>query len=70
MTTIVERELVFDPVIEDINKLSQEEMARLIRFAPVGHIYFDTSKPYHAVFKKRFKDLGGFTPKISKKIGW
>ena len=70
MTTIVERGLVPDPIIEDINKLSQKEMARLVRFAPLGHIYFDSSKPYHAVFKERFKNLGGFTPEISKKIGW
>jgi len=30
--------------IEVINKMSQLEMARLWRFAPSGHKYFDLSK--------------------------
>lgn len=51
-----------------INGLSHYEMCRLTRFAPSGHKYFDTSKPYWKVFEKRFKKLGGFTPEISKKI--
>jgi len=56
--------------IESINKLSQIEMARLMRFAPVGHIYFDSSKPFYKIFSERFKELGGMTPAISKNIGW
>jgi hypothetical protein len=32
--------------------------------------YFDSSKPYYAVFKARFDELGGFNAAISKKIGW
>jgi len=53
-----------------INKMSREEMCRLYRNAPSGHPYFDQSLPYWAVFEKRFKELGGFSPAISKKIGW
>ena len=56
--------------IDAINKMSQLEMCRLWRFAPVGHIYFDDSKPFYTHFKKRFDTLGGFTPEISKTIGW
>jgi hypothetical protein len=56
--------------IDKINSMSQEEMARLWRNAPAGHLYFDTTLPYYKIFSKRFKELGGFTPKISKKIGW
>ena len=56
--------------IEKINNMSQLEMANLWRNAPSGHIYFDTSLPYHKVFNERFKLLGGFTPAISKKVGW
>jgi hypothetical protein len=26
--------------------------------------------PLFEYFNKRFKELGGFTPEISKKIGW
>jgi len=55
--------------IETINQMSQMEMASLWRHAPSGHPYFDTSKPFFKVFDKRFKELGGFTPEISKAIG-
>jgi hypothetical protein len=54
--------------IERINQMTQEEMARLWRFAPPGHIYFDKTKPFWSVFDKRFKILGSFTPAISKRI--
>lgn len=56
--------------IEKINQMSQIEMARLWRFAPSGHPWFDKTKPFFEVFNKRFKELGGFTPTISKAIGW
>ena len=56
--------------IEKINNLSQLEMARLWRFAPPGHIYFDTSLPYFKIFEKRYAELGGFTPVISKSLDW
>jgi len=56
-------------VIKDINQMSQTEMASLWRFAPSGHPYFDTTKPYFKVFDKRFEELGGFTPATSKSIG-
>lgn len=55
--------------IEKINKMSREEMAKLWRFAPAGHPYFDSTLPYYEVFAKRFKKLGGFSPEISK-ISW
>ena len=59
--------------IEEINKINQMShvgMARLWRFAPSEHPYFDSSMPYFKIFNKRFKELGGFTPEISKAIGW
>ena len=56
--------------IDKINNMSHEEMASLWRFAPIGHKYFKTSLPYFKIFKKRFIELGGFTPEISKRIGW
>lgn len=55
--------------IETINQMSQTEMASLWRHAPSGHPYFDRTKPFFEVFDKRFKELGGFTPAISKAIG-
>jgi hypothetical protein len=56
--------------VERINSMSQEEMAELWRYAPSGHPYFDNHKPYFKIFNERFKELGGMTPEISKKIGW
>jgi len=55
---------------EAINSMTQVEMARLYRFSPVGHRYFDKTKPYWKVFSERFTKLGGMTPGISKAIGW
>ena len=64
-------DIILDPIIvEEINKLTQYEMAKLWRFAPDGHIYFDATLPYYKIFKDRFKELGGFTPEISKQLGW
>jgi hypothetical protein len=55
--------------LEKIKVLSHEEMARLQRFAPSGHIYFDKRLPLSVAFEMRFKGLGGMTPEVSKKIG-
>lgn len=59
-----------EEIIEKINNMSQTEMARLWRFAPSGHPYFDSTKPFFKIFKERFDNFGGFTPAISKTIGW
>lgn len=64
MTEVVQEE------IDRINMMGREEMCRLWRNAPPGHPYFDSTKPYYAIFKARFDGLGGFSPAISKKIGW
>ena len=49
----------------EIDSMSQEEMARMWRFAPAGHPFFDSTLPLFEHFEKRFK---GFTPEISKRI--
>ena len=59
-----------DRIFKEIDALSREDMARLHRFAPAGHIYFNSSLPFHKHFEERFKSLGGMTPEISKQIGW
>jgi len=56
--------------VDKINKMTRVEMARLWRFAESGHKYFDSSKPYYVIFKTRFSELGGFSPEISKEIGF
>ena len=55
---------------KEINSLSRYEMCRLARFASSGHKYFDRSGLYWELFQKRFKELGGFSPEISKSLGW
>lgn len=55
---------------EDIDKMSQMDMARLWRFAPSDHPYFDSTNGVYEYFEKKFKEKGGFTPEISKAIGW
>ena len=53
----------------EIDNLSQIEMASLRRFAPAGHPYF-VRGVISDYFDKRFKELGGMTPEISKLISW
>lgn len=55
---------------QDIDSLSRLDMARLHRFAPSGHKYFIRGAGAADYFKVRFKELGGFTPEISKQLGW
>lgn len=56
--------------IEKINNMSHEDMARLWRFAPSGHLYFDETLPYVKHFMKRYNKFGGMSSSISKRIGW
>lgn len=53
-----------------IDKMSHSEMASLRRFAPIGHPVFSKRLPLYERFEKRFKELGGMTPAVSKQIGW
>ena len=55
---------------EDIDKMSREDMCRLWRYAPCGHLYFISGTAVQEHFAARFKELGGFSSAISKKIGW
>jgi hypothetical protein len=58
-----------DKHIIKIHSMTQYEMARLWRFAPSGHPYFDSTLPLYDIFKKRFEELGGMAPEVSKEIG-
>jgi len=53
----------------EINNMSQYGMAYLVRFADPGHPYFVNNEVYD-IFSKRFRELGGMTPEISKQLGW
>lgn len=57
--------------IEIINNMSHYNMCDLWRNAPSGHSFFNKTQPFFKVFEKRlFGHFGGFTPEISKAIGW
>jgi hypothetical protein len=55
--------------VAEIEALSHIEMARLWRYAPIGHRYFDKRFAYFEIFRARFKKLGGMTTAVSKAIG-
>ena len=56
---------------KSIDKMSQEDCARLHRFAPSGHPIFNKNNgDLYDYFQAHFKKMGGFTPEISKQIGW
>ena len=56
---------------ERIDRMSHVQMCSLSRFAPCGHPCFDRTIPeVSEYFAKRYEELGGMTPAISKAIGW
>ena len=57
-------------LINEINKMNQTQMARAYRFSRSGHPFFDSTTGLFEIFMKRFSELGGMTPTISKSIGW
>lgn len=63
-------ELTEQEWLSKIETMPHIEMARLYRFSPAGHPCFMSGSVVCIAFGKRFKLLGGFTPTISKEIGW
>jgi hypothetical protein len=55
---------------DKIAVMSHEEMCRLWRTANIGHPVFNIDYPIYEYFKERYKDFGGMTPEMSKKIGF
>ena len=55
---------------KEIDSMDREHMCRLWRFAEPGYPCFDLTTPLAAYFKERFDKLGGFSPEISKALGW
>ena len=53
--------------MDKLDAMSQEDLARLQRFAPVGHPIFNTENDtLYAYFQMKFR---GLTPELSKRIG-
>lgn len=55
--------------VQEINRMDLVELKRLQRFAPAGHCVF-CDPELHKAFEARVKALGGFTPEVSKAVGW
>ena len=60
------------PTMDEAKEASKEQLARWYRFGAVRH---DTEHEYEDIavinfIIRRFHDLGGFDPELSKKIGW
>lgn len=54
-----------------IDKMSHFEMAHLLRFSADEYPYFRTDLPELSdYFQDRFNRFGGFTPEISRRLGW
>lgn len=54
-----------------LEEMGHFEMAHLYRFAPAGHPIFDSRYgDLFETFCARFREFGGWTPEISKKVGW
>ena len=56
------------PTMDQVEKASREELAKWYRFLPSG----DTKEQLRVQDRiaERFKQLGGMTPELSKKIGF
>ena len=56
--------------LEEISTMSHYAMGWAWRHAPIGpETYFNDPRLADA-FTARFKAFGGFTPELSKQIGW
>jgi len=56
----------------EIDALSQYQLCSIWRFAKLGHKYLlgTTEGTVGDYFAKRLNEMGGFTPEISKSLGW
>jgi hypothetical protein len=54
--------------MEQVEKASHEQLAKWYRFLPSGDT--DEQQRIQDRIGQRFKELGGMTPELSKKIGF
>lgn len=56
------------PTIEEVDNASKEQLARWYRYLPIG-----TTLEHLEIVNRvcdRFKESGGWTPELSKTVGW
>lgn len=58
-----------DQWLKDLPRMDLVDLLRLKRFAVGGHPVF-CDKELYAAFNARVAQLGGFTPEVSKQVGW
>ncbi|MDD4000213.1 MAG: hypothetical protein PHX62_04895 [Bacilli bacterium] len=70
MTEFTQYEI--DNALKEIESMDHFTMCKLWRFSgTTSPIYFRSDLPTGKRFKERlFDEFGGFTPKISKQLGW
>ena len=56
------------PTIEGVNAADRRQICRWYRFLPSATTEIDQRAQTRLA--ERFKELGGFTPELSKEIGW
>lgn len=56
------------PTLEEVEKADREQICRWYRFLPTPKT--DRQGELLHTILTRFKELGGFTPEISKRLGW
>ena len=67
-SAIILGQLPLEVELKRINSLSRFQMCWLQRFAEVGHPYFRKGTPEADAFDKRYKELGGMCPEISREL--
>jgi len=67
----MEEDLILENQIKEVSELSHYQMCYMWRFQKGKSDYFDNTKEISKYFSDRlFKHFGGFTPEISKQLGW
>jgi hypothetical protein len=61
----------YDELKAEIDQMTHYQICYIWRLGTGNPAYFDNSNPISTYFSNRlFKHFGGFTPQISKQIGW
>jgi hypothetical protein len=56
------------PMLEEVEKADREQLCRWHRFLPSGDT--DERVAVQNRIRERFTEVGGFTPELSKTVGW
>lgn len=65
------KEKTYDELKAEIDQLSHFQMCYMWRTGKANPAYFNKANPISEYFTSRlYNHFGGFTPEISKQIGW